>query len=271
MAKAMSQIMAIFVLTPVFAPLIGATIISVVPWRGVFWFCAIWVALIAVWTMRLPETLAPEHRQGLDWRTTASAFARVFRTPVTAGYTLASVFYQAIFVSYLSNSELIISDVLDRGDQFPVIFGAVAVFFGVGAIVNGRLVDRHSMQSIIRVSMMVYVVLASVMLLVALATQGSPSFWLFMPILAANLSTAMFLMPNMNTAALGPVGDIAGTASSVTGSVRMAFGAALSVVVDSQMGSDSLTPFVIGFFVFAVCAAIAAGLTDRGSDGLIDA
>lgn len=52
MARAMSQIMAIFVLVPVFAPLVGASIIAVAPWRAVFWFCVVWAIAIVFWSCR---------------------------------------------------------------------------------------------------------------------------------------------------------------------------------------------------------------------------
>ena len=62
MARVMSLIMAVFILVPVLAPSLGAAIITVTPWRGVFWFCVIYVGVIAIWTIRLPETLDPADR-----------------------------------------------------------------------------------------------------------------------------------------------------------------------------------------------------------------
>ena len=124
MAKAMSQIMAIFMLAPVFAPSIGAAIIAVAPWRGVFWFCVAWAVLIVVWSLRLPETLDPQHRRPLNVVTIAGGYKTVATTRVTAGYTLVTVFLQGGFVAYLGSSQVIISDILGRGDQFPFVFGA---------------------------------------------------------------------------------------------------------------------------------------------------
>ena len=41
MAKAMSQIMAVFVLVPIVAPSFGALILAVAPWQAVFWFLSL--------------------------------------------------------------------------------------------------------------------------------------------------------------------------------------------------------------------------------------
>ena len=62
MARTMSFIMAVFILVPVFAPSVGAAILLVAPWRALFWFCVGYVGLIALWAVRLPETLPPERR-----------------------------------------------------------------------------------------------------------------------------------------------------------------------------------------------------------------
>ena len=127
MARAMSQIMAVFILVPVFAPTLGAGIVAVLPWRAAFWFCVVWAVAIAIWTMRLPETLDPTQHRSLSLSSTGRGFIEVARTPVTAGYTMATVFLQGVFTVYLATSEAVISDIFDRRDQFPLIFGVVAL------------------------------------------------------------------------------------------------------------------------------------------------
>ena len=84
-----------------------------------------------------------------------------------------------------------------------------------------------------------------------------------MPILAVFLSLTMFLMPNLNTAALEPLGEVAGTASSLTGAARMAGGALLAMVVDGWMDASSATPFAVGLAAFASGAAVFTIATAR--------
>ena len=256
MAKAMSQIMAIFVLVPIFAPSIGAGLIAVLPWRSVFWFCAIWAIGITLWTLRLGETLNPAHRRSLSARDVASGFATVVRTPVTCGYTVASIFLQGVFTAYLATSELIISDFYDRKDQFPMIFGAVAVLFGIAALVNGRLVGRFGIDGVVSRAFALLVPLSVFLVAVCLVTSGRPNFWIFMPTMGCMLALFMFLMPNLGTAALGPVGEIAGTASALTGAVRMGAGAVLGTVIGDQVG-DRVTGFAVGVSMMVAGAALA--------------
>ena len=245
MAKAMSQVMAVFMLVPVLAPAVGTGILLVLPWESLFWFCAVWTGLMLLWSTRLRETLDPEHRRPLEARATWNGYVEVMRTRVTAGYTVSTIFLQGVFTTYLASSELLISDVFDRKAQFPLIFGLVAVLFAVGAIVNGRVVEGVGIHRLVNRVFMVLIPLTVIQVFVSVAGGGQPNFWLFMPMLGVTLGSFMFLLPNLNTAALTPVGHLAGTASALSGAVRMGGGAVLGTIVSGQV-SDSTTPFSIG-------------------------
>ena len=85
--------------------------------------------------------------------------------------------------------------------------------------------------------------------------EGTPNFWLFIPLLAVVLCTFMFIMPNLNSAALFPMGDIAGTAGAFTSAIRMSLGAAIGGVLNSLI-KDSLTPFVVGLVCMAMLTMV---------------
>ncbi len=265
MAQAMSQIMAVFVLVPVFAPSFGALLIELFSWQSLFWFCLIWSGAIMVWSLRLRETLRPEHRRELEIRSVAAGFKVVVSNRMTFGYTIATLFLQAVFTAYLGSSERIISDIFDRGDQFPIVFGAVAVLFGVGALINGQVVGRFGMYRIIRVMLAAAMGMALALLAIALLADGRPSFWIYMPLLGIMLAMFMFLMPNLNTAALEPMGAVAGTATSLTGAIRTAGGALLGAMVDARLG-DTVLPFSIAIVIFMTLAIVTARWAERGAN-----
>ncbi len=251
MARAMSQIMAVFVLVPVFAPALGSLIILVLPWPALFWFCGLFAALVALWSLRLRETLAVADRREITVSATVGGYAEVARTPVTSGYTIASVFMQGVFTAYLATVDLVISEIFDREGQFPVIFGAVAVGFGLGAIGNGRVVGRLGIDAVITRVYQVQAVLLVALILVTSLAQGTPEFWVFRPLLGLLLSSFMFVLPNLNSAAMEPVGHLAGSGSALTGAVRIAGGALIGGALASTV-QGSLTPLVFG--MAAMCA-----------------
>ena len=69
----MSLVMAVFILVPILAPTIGAGVLVVVPWQGVFITCGLLAVAVVVWSLRLSETLDPADRRPLSVRTTWGA------------------------------------------------------------------------------------------------------------------------------------------------------------------------------------------------------
>jgi DHA1 family bicyclomycin/chloramphenicol resistance-like MFS transporter len=262
MARAMSQIMAVFVLVPVIAPTLGAGIVAILPWRAVFWACAIWAIAMAAWTRRLPESLPPERRRRLDRSDIASAYAEFARTRATLWFSIASVFLQSVFTMYLASAELIVSEIFGRRSAFPMVFGVIAIGFGIAALVNGRVVGRFGVRPVMNTMLLSLIAGAVLLVAVTLAGGGTPSFWVFMPLLGLLLAQFMFLMPNMNAEALEPVPHIAGTASSLSGGLRMAGGAILGGIVAARIDT-SLTPFAVAFLVFILLAAASTIVATR--------
>ena len=220
-----------------------------------------------LWSIRMRESLNPANQRPLHFSSTAKGYVEVARTPVTSGYTNATIFLQGVFTTYLASSELIISEVFDRKAQFPLIFGVVAVFFAAGAIINGRIVVRVGVHRLINTAYALLIPTALMLCVISIAAGGQPIIWLYLPVLALTLSSFMFLMPNLNTAALGPVGHLAGTASAYGGAIRMSGGAVLGTIV-SAFVSDSTTPFSIGIAVLCIGSWISVLLVRRRSPEL---
>lgn len=256
MAQAMSQIMAVFIMVPVIAPVLGAGIVAILPWQAVFWACALWAGLIWLWSRRLPETLPDNRRRALNREDITDSYLTFFRTRPTIWYSVASVFLQSVFTMYLASSELIVSEIFDRRSWFPVVFGVTAIGFGVASLINGRVVGIFGVKRVTGVMLGVLVCGALVLLVISLATSGAPSFWLFMPTFAPLLAVFMFIMPNLNAEAMQPVPHIAGTVSSLSGALRMLGGSILGGFVAVRI-DVSVTPFALAFVVFAVLAALS--------------
>lgn len=257
MARTMSQIMAVFVLVPVVAPSIGVLILAVASWPTVFWFCAVWAVAIGVWSLRLAETLDPAHVRSVKPGQIVGSYRDVLREPLTMGYTVASMFLQVVFTLYIATVELIIGEIYGRGDQFPIIFGIVAASFGVAALVNSRLVGRYGIESMIRGALAAAIAGGAGLVALSATAQGVPSFYLFIFILALTLSQFMLMMPNLNSAAMTPVGHIAGAASALTSAFRIGVGSAIAALL-TRFVVESVTPLAVTILVS--CLATAAVL-----------
>ncbi len=263
MASAMSNVMAVFVLVPIIAPSLGAVLIAILPWRSIFWFCVVFAIVVVVWSFRMVETLDPAHRRELDVKTIAGGYWTVAKTRVTFGYTMATVFVQASFTAFLASAELLTGQIWDREQQFPIIFGVIAILFGLAAIINGRIVERLGIDTVVNRAFGWLAAVLAALVTVTFLGGGTPNFWVFTPLIGVTLASFMFLMPNLSSAAMVPLGEIAGSGSALTGSVRVALGALLGGVI-AERSQSTVTPLVVGIAVFVACAALSVWLVRRG-------
>jgi DHA1 family bicyclomycin/chloramphenicol resistance-like MFS transporter len=184
----------------------------------------------------------------------------------TIGYTLAMTFLFGVFMSYLASSELIISDVFNRAAQFPYVFGGLAAVMGAAMLVNAAIVSRVGLKRLVRGVLIGYVVGSAGMVALAVVTDGTPRFWIFVFGLAVMLSMHALLIPNFNTLAMNPMGKVAGTAAALIGTVSTALGAGLGAILD-RLFDGTVLPFTLGFFGYGVIAAGFVLWAERGPVG----
>ncbi|MCP3856613.1 MAG: multidrug effflux MFS transporter [Actinomycetia bacterium] len=262
MARVMAFVMAVFLLVPIVAPAIGAAIVAVAPWRWVFWASLVYCGVVALWVLRLGETLPAERRVPIRLGRLASAFGRILRTPATVGPLIAMIVGMGPFTSFLASSELIVGDIYGRPEQFPAVFAAVGITNGAVSLSNGRLVGLFGMRKVVWVSYIAYVPVTFVTLAIALMNDGRSTFWLFIPALTVTLSFHLVFIPNLNAMAMEPLGDIAGLAAAVLGAVSMAAGAILGSLIDGRIDSTStVTPMAWGFVAAGVIGLVAVRWT----------
>ncbi|MGZ0216403.1 MAG: hypothetical protein ACKVKP_10165, partial [Acidimicrobiales bacterium] len=92
-------------------------------------------------------------------------------------------------------------------------------------------------------------VFSSISLIVALSTSGVPPAILWMFLTSAQIASMVLMMPTMTTLSLEPMGNLAGTATSIIGFVSLAGGAILGASIDRQITS-TVTPLSAGYFLF---------------------
>lgn len=264
MARAMSFIMAIFVLVPVAAPSLGAAIVTVLDWRWVFAFCAVYVTAMAVWARRLPETLHPEFRiDRLRLDRVVRAARLVLTNRLTMGYTFALTALFGVFTSYLASSEIIFSETFGRGDQFPIIFGVLAAFMGIAMLTNGAVVSRLGVRRLVHGVLLGYVGAAGVLAVFVVAHEGRPPFLPFTAGLGLMLVMHALLLPNVNTVAMDPMEEVAGTAAAVIGTISTALGALFGSILDAAFDGTA-TPISLGFVGFGIAALLFVTWAEQG-------
>ncbi len=259
MAQMMSFVMTVFMLVPVIAPSIGAIIIALAGWRAIFLSFVVFALISGGWfALRQPESLpVPKRRKfkmSLLWAGTKEVLSiRVVRISIAVQTLLLGVLY-----GLLVSSQQVLDISFDRGAEFPLWFGAVAIIAGISGIVNAKLVLRFGMRILVRIALAgVMVVSACVGALFWLGTipDGAyfPAFMIFM--------TAVFFMVgmtmgNLNAIAMEPLGHMAGMAASIISAISTVLGLVIAVPLGLSFDGTPL-PLIIGVFF---CVTSALGL-----------
>ncbi|BCP54417.1 Bcr/CflA family drug resistance efflux transporter [Kaistia sp. 32K] len=265
MARVMSFTMMIFIIVPVFAPAIGSLFLLFGTWHAIFVSMLVMAVGIALWFgRRMPETLHPEYRMPFSVSRIAGGAKRCLQQRATVGYSTAIGLMFGGLMAYLGSSQQIFeTEVYGLGKFFPLVFGMIAAVMGVASFVNVRIVRRLGMRRISHAGVCGHVLMSVLMVLSALWFDGKPPLLLF----AANLAVCQFLfsltMPNFNTMAMEPLGDIAGTASSMIGFYTTILGTIIGMGI-GQAFNGTVLPLSLGFLATGVLSLVVVIWTERG-------
>ena len=97
----------------------------------------------------------------------------------------------------------------------------------------------------------------------AAAYLGAIPLWLFMPPAALMMFSFGLMIANFTALAMEPQGHIAGTASSLYGSITTLLGIGIGTII-GQDYNGTLLPFATGFFICALAALAIVALTEKG-------
>ncbi|HEU0100310.1 MAG TPA: multidrug effflux MFS transporter [Allosphingosinicella sp.] len=262
MARIMSLAFLVFLLIPMLAPVFGQLTLLVASWRAIFFGLALGGAIMLTWTLvRLPETLRPEYRRPLDARTIWDATWQTLSNRQSLGYTLAFTLMMASLMGYINSIQQIVFDVFGRPELIAATFAGVALPMAASSYASSRLVERIGTRRIAHAGLTLFTVSALVHLGIVLSV--GESLWLF--ILMQGLTMACFGLASANFGALAmqPLGHVAGTASSVQGTIGTIGGALLGLAV-GQSFDGTLVPMVGAFAAFGAMGLLILLATERG-------
>jgi DHA1 family bicyclomycin/chloramphenicol resistance-like MFS transporter len=256
MARIMSFVMLIFTLIPAFAPTLGAGIIWLAGWRGIFAAFIVFSAIGAAWlALRQAETLAPERRRPFR----ATALAAGVREILGHHVVVLSIATQALcfgcLFATLSSTQQIFDITFGRGESFHLWFGAIAIVAGTSSVLNAALVERLGMRVMI-LSVLVVQILASTVAN-ALAWSGilgpDGMFLLYVLWTIGVFFQAGLTLGNLNALAMEPMGHLAGLTASVAGSIATVLAVGLAVPIGLAFDGTP-RPLMAGTLVLVLLA-----------------
>ncbi|HEY2677791.1 MAG TPA: multidrug effflux MFS transporter [Steroidobacteraceae bacterium] len=252
MARVMSLTFVVFLIVPIIAPSVGQLILLLAPWRTIFVVFAAFAAVVATWGfIRLPETLHPEYRLTLSRRHIAAAARLVLGNRISMFYTLAMMVMFGTIMAYVGMVQQIFSDVFHRAALMPSMFALCAVFMGMAAYMNSRIVERLGMRLISHTALLSFIAVTALHLIIALL--GWEQIWTFVLLQAVGMACFSLSVSNFGAMAMEPVGSIAGIAASLQGFVSTFSGALVGALIGKQFNGTTV-PLAGG----ALCCGLAS-------------
>lgn len=256
MARVMSFIMMVFILVPMIAPAFGQAILALLSWHHIFSSFLVIGSGIGIWFFsRQSETLPKYKRKLFSWSSLFSSSKFILTHKEVMLYATSMGFIFGAFLAYLSASQTIFEDFYLVGSKFALYFAVLAFSIGLASFVNGAMVMRLGMRKLCFFALCGNVLVSAVLVVVALKYQGLPPLWMLVTLFFINFFFVGILFGNLNSMAMVPLGDMAGLGAAIIGFL----GSVISVVIAISIGSfitDSITPVVIGFLVFAVLSFV---------------
>ncbi|GGE86737.1 multidrug effflux MFS transporter [Stappia taiwanensis] len=262
MGRVMSLVMMVFMVVPIFAPSLGQIILFVGPWRAIFLFLTLGGVVMLVWcARRLPETLPAARRQPVSARSIVAAYVTTLTTRVTFGYMCASGLIFGALFGFIASAQQIFVETFGIGAAFPVVFALIGLCMAAASFVNASLVERIGLRPLSHGALVAFVAIS--LLQAATALWVAENLYVFTAMLAITLFIFGFIGPSFNAIAMEPLGEIAGTGSSVLGFVTTLAGAFCGFIV-GQHYDGTVVPLSLGFATFGAIALGIIFVTEKG-------
>ncbi|HEY3403389.1 MAG TPA: MFS transporter [Ohtaekwangia sp.] len=257
MARMMSLIFTIFLFTPVVAPFLGIAILAVSSWQVVFLTPPLFAIVVFFWSFRLEESLHPENRITLNWTSISQSVRAVIGNATFLRYTAITTLLFSALSSYVASSERIVGEIYGRPELFPWIFAGIGLLMSLCALTNSHLSLRYGSGKTLRGLLLIYTVVGGALLLWAFTHNDMLEMLPFFMAIAIMLGINLAIEPNSSALALQPLGNVAGMASAIYGTLFFFIGSGLGSVI-SHLMVKSVFPLVLGFFAVGLIATVLA-------------
>lgn len=247
----------------VIGPVLGGQLARFTSWRGVFLFlAALGLLILGILLPVFRESLTVRHRAAPGLRHLAKAYRTLLADRMFLGVVLSGGFVAVALFGYLSGATFVLQEVYGFSPQaYALAYGVNSTGFMLFGFLSGRVSERWSETGVFAVGLGLMVLGASGLLVVGFAHLAVGAF---VGALFTMVTGVAIASPPTTSLALSDYPQMAGTAASMLGVVRYAFGSVAAPLVGIG-GQHTAAPFGVVLFGGAVAAATTFGIAVRGA------
>lgn len=252
-ARLFSRLLLVIGVAPMAAPALGAELLRVMPWRGLFVvLVVIGIVIFAAAALYVPETVIRRARNpGLRAALSKSVEVAMRRTFLSFAL-IQGLVLGALFV-YISGSSFVFERAFGLSPEtYGILFGLNAFGLVVFSQVNGSLVLRFGPSRLLSVGLLIGVLGGAALLGAAWAGLGVVGVAVALFAVVASFG---LVQPNATALALDDLADAAGTGSGLLGVLGYVIGAGVAPL--AGLGAKpSPTPMSTTILILEVLAGL---------------
>jgi len=241
---------------PILGPIVGAMLMSLSDWRGIFYGFAIMCAVFTTWaSIGIRESLIHENRHSGGFRQMLSNMGGIIRTKSFMWHAAIIWVGVGTLFAYISASPFVLQTIYGLTPlQYTLVFGVNGAGLLVTGVLSGAVVHKFPPQRQARLGMGL-IALAAAILGIGYVT-GNLNFWL--------VEAAFFLTPMSMGFLFGPVTALSmrevrhanGTALAIQGSFQFVV-AGITAVAVGLAGAAEIAPLVAVYAIMAFAGVFA--------------
>lgn len=262
MARVTSLCFMVFLIVPVAAPSIGQAVLLLAPWHWIFYLLGVFALFVVLWAwLRLPETLAVANQRSISVGSIIEATRMTLRDRCSIGYTLASALIYGAMTGFLNSSQQIFAHSFNAPEFFALGFAVIGGMMAFAALINSRIVERLGTRLVSHSALIAMILLCLVRL--GLVWTGTETLTLFIVLHGLTMFFFGLTGSNFGAMAMEPMGQIAGTASSIQGFISSLLGTIMGVII-GQAYSGTTLPVTLGFLVGSIGSLMVVLFAEHG-------
>jgi DHA1 family bicyclomycin/chloramphenicol resistance-like MFS transporter len=252
-ARALSMLMLVMGIAPILAPLVGAQVLTLAGWRGIFAVITLaGIALLIAVSRIMVESLPHEKQVALSWGHIFRTYWGLIRHRRFVAFALSGGMGSATMFAYIVASPRLFIEYFGVSPQsYGFIFGFNALSLIVGSQVSARLLKTHRPEKLLPWALLA--MMSAGLSALALILVG----WITMPLIMLCMMSFMFTQgfvgPNSAAMALSDQGRQLGSASAMMGTITMSCGALAGLTVSLW---DMAGPAPLGW-IMGGCTTLA--------------
>ncbi|MEV5958152.1 multidrug effflux MFS transporter [Streptomyces sp. NPDC051987] len=254
-ARLLSSLMLVSGTAPILAPVLGAQLLRLTSWRGVFAaLTLLGLAVLAATTSLLTETLPNSRRRPSGLATTLRTMRGLLRDSPFTGYLLTGSLGFAALFAYIAGSSFTLQEIYGASPQnYSLLFALNSIGMVTTGQLNGKLLlGRFPSHRILAAGLAVLGAAGTALVLMVTATHaGLP--WIAAALFLTACPVGMIL-PTTTALCLQRAPHAAGSASALVGTTQFLMGA-LAPALTGLGGRSAALAMAVSVLGLALAAA----------------